>query len=84
MLHPVACRSVGARSAQWRRRWIDAPPVTIDGEELYVINIGDMLEIMTAGPRRDDAPGAQGAQRAVFFPLFFACDYETKIRLCLN
>ena len=24
--------------------WVDAPPLTVDGEELYMINVGDMLE----------------------------------------
>ncbi|WP_413692180.1 isopenicillin N synthase family dioxygenase [Psychromonas sp. KJ10-2] len=29
--------------------WVDAPPVTLGDEEAFVINIGDMLEVLTAG-----------------------------------
>ncbi|EGD58786.1 oxidoreductase, 2OG-Fe(II) oxygenase family [Novosphingobium nitrogenifigens DSM 19370] len=62
-------------------RWIDAPPVTIDGEELYVINIGDMLEIMTAGAFVATTHRVRKVRNERYsFPLFFACDYETKIR----
>ena len=62
-------------------RWIDAPPVTIDGEELYVINVGDMLEVMTAGQFVATTHRVRKVREERYsFPLFFACDYATKIR----
>jgi len=62
-------------------RWIDAPPVTIDGEELYVINVGDMLEVMTAGQFVATTHRVRKVKDERYsFPLFFACDYATKIR----
>lgn len=62
-------------------RWIDAPPVTIEGEELYVINIGDMLEIMTAGAFVATTHRVRKVRHERYsFPLFFAADYATKIR----
>jgi len=62
-------------------RWIDAPPVTIEGEELYVINVGDMLEVMTAGQFVATTHRVRKVKNERFsFPLFFACDYATKIR----
>jgi isopenicillin N synthase-like dioxygenase len=62
-------------------RWIDAPPVSIDGEELYVINVGDMLEIMTAGQFVATTHRVRKVREERYsFPLFFACDYATKIR----
>jgi isopenicillin N synthase-like dioxygenase len=62
-------------------RWIDAPPVTIDGEELYVINVGDMLEVMTAGQFIATTHRVRKVKNERFsFPLFFACDYATKIQ----
>ena len=62
-------------------QWIDAPPLTVDGEEAYVINVGDMLEVMTAGAFVATAHRVRKVQHERYsFPLFFACDYETRIR----
>ena len=62
-------------------QWIDAPPVAIEGEELFVINVGDMLEVMTAGQFVATTHRVRKVQAERYsFPLFFACDYATKIR----
>ena len=62
-------------------QWIDAPPVTVDGEELFVINVGDMLEVMTAGQFVATTHRVRKVRAERYsFPLFFACDYATKIR----
>jgi isopenicillin N synthase-like dioxygenase len=62
-------------------QWIDAPPLTIDGEEAYVINVGDMFEVMTAGAFVATSHRVRKVtQERYSFPLFFACDYETRIR----
>jgi isopenicillin N synthase-like dioxygenase len=64
-----------------RGQWIDAPPVTIDGEEAFVINVGDMLEVMTAGAFVATSHRVRKVRHERYsFPLFFACDYETRIR----
>lgn len=56
--------------------WIDAPPV--DGA--FVVNIGDMLEVMTAGAFVATAHRVRKvAQERYSFPLFYACDYHTQI-----
>lgn len=61
--------------------WIDAPPVTIDGEEAFVVNVGDMLEVMTAGQFVATTHRVRKvAAERYSFPLFFACDYDVKIR----
>jgi isopenicillin N synthase-like dioxygenase len=60
--------------------WVDAPPLTIDGEELYVINVGDMLEVMTAGAFIATTHRVRKVRHERYsFPLFFACDYATRI-----
>ena len=62
-------------------QWIDAPPVTVDGEELFVINVGDMLEVMTAGEFVATTHRVRKVRNERYsFPLFFAADYATKIR----
>lgn len=62
-------------------KWIDAPPVSIAGEELFVINVGDMLEVMTAGQFVATTHRVRKVKAERYsFPLFFACDYATKIR----
>jgi isopenicillin N synthase-like dioxygenase len=62
-------------------QWIDAPPLTINGEEAYVINVGDMFEVMTAGAFVATSHRVRKvAQERYSFPLFFACDYATRIR----
>lgn len=61
--------------------WIDAPPLSIDGEEAYVINIGDMLEVMTAGIFTATSHRVRKVQHERYsFPLFYACDYATRIK----
>ena len=62
-------------------QWIDAPPLTINGEEAYVINVGDMLEVMTAGAFVATSHRVRKVRHERYsFPLFFACDYATRIR----
>jgi isopenicillin N synthase-like dioxygenase len=62
-------------------QWIDAPPLAIDGEEVYVINVGDMFEVMTAGAFVATSHRVRKVtQERYSFPLFFACDYATRIR----
>ena len=62
--------------------WIDAPPVkNAAGEEAFVINIGDMLEVLSAGTFVATAHRVRKVpQERYSFPLFFACDYHTLIR----
>lgn len=61
--------------------WVDAPPLVVDGEELYVINVGDMLEVMTAGAFVATTHRVRKVQHERYsFPLFFACDYATRIQ----
>ncbi|NCE89186.1 isopenicillin N synthase family oxygenase [Pseudomonas sp. L13] len=56
--------------------WIDAPPV----DDAFVVNIGDMLEVMTAGAFVATAHRVRKvAQERYSFPLFYACDYHTQI-----
>jgi isopenicillin N synthase-like dioxygenase len=62
-------------------QWIDAPPLSVDGEEAYVINVGDMLEVMTAGAFIATSHRVRKVTKERYsFPLFFACDYATRIR----
>ena len=57
--------------------WIDAPPI----EGALVVNIGDMLEVMTAGAFVATAHRVRKvAEERYSFPLFYACDYHTQIR----
>jgi isopenicillin N synthase-like dioxygenase len=61
--------------------WIDAPPVTVDGEEAFVINIGDMLEVLTAGQFVATSHRVRKVTHERYsFPLFFACDYDTLVK----
>lgn len=61
--------------------WIDAPPVQQDGEEALVINIGDMLEVLTAGRFVATSHRVRKVSEERYsFPLFLACDYHTLIR----
>lgn len=65
--------------------WIDAPPLAVRGqegdEEALVINIGDMLEVLTAGQFVATSHRVRKvAEERYSFPLFFACDYHTLIR----
>ena len=61
--------------------WVDAPPVIIDGEEAFIINIGDMLEVLTAGQFVATSHRVRKvAHERYSFPLFFACDYDTLVK----
>jgi isopenicillin N synthase-like dioxygenase len=61
--------------------WIDTPPLKEQGEEAFVVNIGDMLEVLTAGQFVATAHRVRKvSQQRYSFPLFFACDYHTQIR----
>jgi isopenicillin N synthase-like dioxygenase len=58
-------------------QWIDAPPLP----DAFVVNIGDMLEVMTAGAFVATAHRVRKvAQERYSFPLFYACDYHTLIK----
>ncbi|GBR08266.1 isopenicillin N synthase family dioxygenase [Acetobacter oeni] len=57
--------------------WIDAPPLP----GAFVVNIGDMLEVMTAGTFVATAHRVRSVREERYsFPLFYACDYNTQIR----
>jgi isopenicillin N synthase-like dioxygenase len=57
--------------------WIDAPPMP----GAFVVNIGDMLEVMTAGAFVATAHRVRKvAEERYSFPLFYACDYHTQIK----
>lgn len=61
--------------------WIDTPPLKEGDEEAFVVNIGDMLEVLTAGQFVATAHRVRKvSQERYSFPLFFACDYHTQIR----
>lgn len=61
--------------------WIDTPPLEEQGEEAFVVNIGDMLEVLTAGQFVATAHRVRKVSHQRYsFPLFFACDYHTQIR----
>lgn len=58
-------------------QWIDAPPV----EGAFVVNIGDMLEVMTAGTFVATAHRVRTVSEERYsFPLFYACDFHTQIK----
>jgi isopenicillin N synthase-like dioxygenase len=60
-----------------QNQWVDAPPVP----GAFVVNIGDMLEVLTAGTFVATAHRVRKvAQERYSFPLFYACDYHTQIR----
>ncbi|MBV1836818.1 isopenicillin N synthase family oxygenase [Acetobacter estunensis] len=59
-----------------RGEWIDAPPI----EGAFVVNIGDMLEVMTGGTFVATAHRVRKvAEERYSFPFFYACDYHTRI-----
>lgn len=61
--------------------WVDAPPVKLGEEEAFVINIGDMLEVLTAGKFVATSHRVRKvAHERYSFPLFFACDYDTLVK----
>jgi isopenicillin N synthase-like dioxygenase len=56
--------------------WIDAPPVA----GTLVVNIGDMLEVWSNGRFAATSHRVRRVnQERYSFPLFFACDYWTKV-----
>ncbi|MGV8918157.1 MAG: isopenicillin N synthase family dioxygenase [Pseudomonas sp.] len=58
-------------------QWIDAPPVA----DAFVVNIGDMLEVMTAGTFVATAHRVRTVSEERYsFPLFYACDFHTQIK----
>ncbi|MFP6847931.1 MAG: 2-oxoglutarate and iron-dependent oxygenase domain-containing protein [Pseudomonas sp.] len=58
-------------------QWIDAPP----REGSFVVNIGDMLEVMSAGSFVATAHRVRKVSAERYsFPFFYACDYHTQIR----
>ncbi|MGH8778484.1 isopenicillin N synthase family dioxygenase [Paraburkholderia sp.] len=58
-------------------QWIDTPPLP----GTFVVNIGDMLEVMTAGAFVATAHRVRSVREERYsFPLFYACDYHTQIR----
>ena len=58
-------------------QWIDAPPIT----DAFVVNIGDMLEVMSAGTFVATAHRVRTVSEERYsFPLFYACDYHTQIK----
>lgn len=58
-------------------QWVDAPP--LDGA--FVVNIGDMLEVMTAGTFVATAHRVRTVSEERYsFPLFYACDFHTQIK----
>lgn len=61
--------------------WIDTPPLSVDGVPAFVVNIGDMLEVMTAGAFQATAHRVRKVSAERYsFPLFYACDYHTLIQ----
>jgi isopenicillin N synthase-like dioxygenase len=56
--------------------WIDAPPLP----GAFVVNIGDMLEILTNGELVATSHRVRRvAEERYSFPLFFCCDYHTVV-----
>lgn len=56
--------------------WIDAPPI----EGGFIVNIGDMLEVMTNGAFVATSHRVRKVQEERYsFPFFAACDYHTVI-----
>ena len=57
--------------------WIDTPPLP----GTFVVNIGDMLEVMTSGAFVATAHRVRTVREERYsFPLFYACDYHTLIK----
>jgi len=58
-------------------QWIDTPPLP----GAFVVNIGDMLEVMTAGAFVATAHRVRTVSEERYsFPLFYACDFYTLIQ----
>lgn len=66
----------GLQVQNGRGDWIDVPLV----EDAFVINIGDMLEVLSNGQFVATAHRVRKvAEERFAFPLFCACDYDTRI-----
>ncbi|PXW25464.1 isopenicillin N synthase family dioxygenase [Paraburkholderia caballeronis] len=67
----------GLEAMNGRGEWIDTPPIP----GTFVVNIGDMLEVMTAGAFVATAHRVRAVREERYsFPLFYACDYHTLIK----
>ncbi|HEX5658584.1 MAG TPA: 2-oxoglutarate and iron-dependent oxygenase domain-containing protein [Polyangiales bacterium] len=57
-------------------RWVDAPPMP----DAFVVNLGDMMEILTAGRWVSTAHRVRNVREERYsFPLFFSLDYATVV-----
>jgi isopenicillin N synthase-like dioxygenase len=57
-------------------RWVDAPPLP----DAFVVNVGDMMEILTAGQWVSTSHRVRKVREERFsFPLFFSLDYATVV-----
>ena len=57
--------------------WVDAPPV----ENAYVVNIGDMFEVMTNGAFVATSHRVRKVKEERYsFPLFFSLDYDVVVK----
>lgn len=56
--------------------WIDAPPL----KDAFIVNIGDLMEMWSGGAFVATAHRVRKvSQERYSFPLFFGCDYHTRI-----
>ena len=56
--------------------WIEAPPIA----GAFIVNIGDLLEIWSNGELIATSHRVRRVQQERYsFPLFFACDYHTRV-----
>ncbi len=73
LLHPTA---PGLEVMNGAGEWIDVPPIP----GTYVINLGDMMELLTNGEFIATSHRVRRVQEERYsFPLFFAFDYHTKV-----
>lgn len=73
LLHPTA---PGLEVMNGAGEWIDVPPIP----GTYVINLGDMMELLTNGEFVATSHRVRRVQEERYsFPLFFAFDYHTKV-----
>jgi len=78
MLLPTA---PGLEVLNGANEWIDVPLV----EDAFVINIGDMLEVLTNGNFIATSHRVRKVEEERYaFPFFFACDYKTEIKPLSN
>lgn len=78
MLLPTA---PGLEVLNGANEWIDVPLI----EDAFVINIGDMLEVLSNGNFIATSHRVRKVQEERYaFPFFFACDYTTEIKPLSN